>query len=370
MEHEKLEKITADLKDKYPKAGIEKIEIDEKKGTSSIFLRPNQKSLASLPDNVAIKMRTAENADILRRDWLTRQDLDLSIQQTPYMQDPKESYKRSMRYYYEFDMYGSHIDILTNFAAKGFENDLDDPKIKQFYDVWNFDVNFKQTLDWIFFDFFRIGMVRTYKIIGKYMPGVSYLSPIPGMKQARGDLQEITERADRIHQKRLAKIEAQMKELDGRKKDERDIKAELAARKKIWSKGFMPIAYTVLNPTLIDIDGSLLFNNTKVTLKPSAELVGLTKKSVTEMTDDDKLLIKLLPRDFKERVKEGKGIELDPLFVGEVDYRKQPYERYARPRGIKVFDALEYKKSLRQADLSTLDGITNFILKITIGNDE
>jgi hypothetical protein len=53
-----------------------------------------------------------------------------------------------------------------------------------------------------------------------------------------------------------------------------------------------------------------------------------------------------------------------------VDYRKQPYERYPRPRGIKVFEALEYKKALREADLSTLDGITNYILKVTIGNDQ
>jgi len=283
MNNQQLEKITADLKDKYPDAGIKKIEVDESTGKSTFFLNPSQKVLASLPSDVAVKMHTAENAGLLRRDWLDRSHLDLSIQQSPALEDPKASYKRSIKYYYEFDMYGSHIDILTNFAAKGFENDLDDEKIKQFYDVWNFDVNFKQVLDWIFFDFFRVGMVRTYKIIGKYTPGVSYLSPIPGMKQARGDLQEITERAERIHKKRLAKIDSEIKALDGRKKNERELKAELAARKKVWSKGFMPIAYTVLNPQLVEIDGSLLFNNTKVTLAPSDELIKLTKKSPSEM---------------------------------------------------------------------------------------
>ena len=35
-----------------------------------------------------------------------------------------------------------------------------------------------------------------------------------------------------------------------------------------------------------------------------------------------------------------------------------------------MFDTIEYKKALRAADLSTLDGITNYILKITIGSDE
>jgi hypothetical protein len=47
-----------------------------------------------------------------------------------------------------------------------------------------------------------------------------------------------------------------------------------------------------------------------------------------------------------------------------------PYERYAKPRSFRLFDTIEYKRSLKQADLSTLDGITNYILKITIGNDE
>jgi hypothetical protein len=64
------------------------------------------------------------------------------------------------------------------------------------------------------------------------------------------------------------------------------------------------------------------------------------------------------------------NIKLDSQYVGEVDYRKMPYERYPKPRGVKAFDSLEYKNSLREADLSTLDGITNSILKITIGSDE
>jgi len=82
------------------------------------------------------------------------------------------------------------------------------------------------------------------------------------------------------------------------------------------------------------------------------------------------LVLKLLPSDFKADVEKGGGVVLDPMFVGSVDYRKQPYERYPKPRGVKVFDSLEYKKSLREADLSTLDGITNYILKITVGNDD
>jgi hypothetical protein len=81
-------------------------------------------------------------------------------------------------------------------------------------------------------------------------------------------------------------------------------------------------------------------------------------------------MIKLLPSDFKSAVAKGGGIPLDSDYIGAVDYRKMPYDRYPKPRGVKAFEAIEYKNSLRQADLSTLDGITNYILKITIGNDE
>jgi hypothetical protein len=47
-----------------------------------------------------------------------------------------------------------------------------------------------------------------------------------------------------------------------------------------------------------------------------------------------------------------------------------PYERYPFPRGSRAFEALEFKDELRKADYSTLDGITNYILKITVGNDK
>jgi len=370
MDSMKLQKVTADLKEQYPEVGIQQIEVDEATGKSTFFLLPTKKVLATLPPEKAINLHgAAEFASTLRRDVIDRSVLDL-IKKSVSEEDPHAIFKRAIKYYYESDYYGSHIDILTNFASKGFENDLDDDKIKAFYDTWNFDVNFKQIIDWIFFDLFRVGMVRTYKIIGKYEPGISYLSAIPGAKKANGDLKEMSERAARIHQKRLQNLEDKLKTLDGRKKDERELKEELAAKKRVWSKGFMPIAYTILNPLLVEIEGSLLFDKTKVTLKPSDELKKLLKKPTSDLTEDEKTVLKLLPSDFKAAIEKGGGVVLDPLFVGAVDYRKQPYERYPKPRGVKVFDSLEYKNSLREADLSTLDGITNYILKITVGNDE
>jgi len=358
MDSKDIGKVTETIQKKYPQANIQKIEWDQSNGKAAFYLKPTQRLLASLPNDKAVHLRTApELASTLRRDVLDRTALDL-ISKSPHDEDPKEIFSRAIRYYFENDVYGSHIDILTNFAAKGFENDIDDEKIKSYYDTWCFDVNFKQVLDWIFFDFFRVGMVRTYKIIGKYEPGVSYLSPIPGQKLEKSILKEVGERAQRINDKKFDKA---TKELS---------KKDRAAKKKVWSKGYMPISYTVLNPTLIEIEGSLLFDKSKVKLTPSAELRRLLTKPPAELTEDEKEIIKLLPSEFKAAVAGGAGIDLDPMYVGAVDYRKMPYERYARPRGIKVFDSLDYKKALRQADLSTLDGISNYILKITVGSDE
>ena len=357
MDSKELGRITKELQTKYPEIGINKIEMGSGDGKAIFYMNPTNKVLASLPNDKAINLRTAEAASTLRRDAIDRSTLDL-ISKSPYEDDPRNIFTRAMKYYFENDVYGSHIDILTNFAAKGFENDIDDDKIKAYYDTWCFDVNFKQIIDWIFFDFFRIGMVRTYKIISKYEPGISYLSPIPGQKLERGIIKQVIERADRIQKKRE---ERAAKGLLGKKAK--------AAKKKVWSKGYLPIAYTILNPLLVTIKGSLLFNNTVVTLEPSAELREMLAKSGGDLTDEEKVIVKSLPSDFKSQVAAG-NIKLDSQYVGEVDYRKMPYERYPRPRGIKAFDSLEYKNSLRQADLSTLDGITNSILKITIGSDE
>jgi hypothetical protein len=327
MEKEKdLLKITADLRDKYPDLDIQKVEMGQD-GSASLYLRPNDKVLASM-----------EKSSILRRNYLTRTDLDLLAEKKkPSQVAPHSLYKRSYELYWDADLYGSVINTLANFAMKGFENDVGDPNIQHFFDSWVIDTNFNEVLEWIYLDFFRMGMVRTYKVLGKYEPKISYISNVPGKKPT--------------------KVKGWLNNL------------ETAAKKLKWSQSYMPIRYTVLNPLLVNIEGSLLFDQAKVTLEAPPELKKLFQKQAKDLTPEDKELIKLLPSEFKNAVKAGKPIELNPELVGKIDYRKQPYERYSRPRGVRAFDSFEYKSKLKEADISTLDGITNYILKITVGND-
>ena len=268
---------------------------------------------------------------VVNRTVLDRTYLDLQDKKPVSKKSAHDLYKQSANEYSVDPIYGASINVLSNFACKGFENDSEDLDLKYFFDCWCFDIGFEEVLECVFLDFFRMGMVRTYKILGKYTPGINNISDT--------------------------------KNSGAEKKDN-------AAAKTRWSKTNIPLKYTILNPNFVEIEGSLLFGDTKTTLKPNAELKELFKKPTKELTVEEKNLIQKLPSQFKKSLKEGKNIELDPVLVGEVDYRKMPYERYGLPRGRRVFESLNYKKSLRDADLSTLDGITNYILKITVGSDK
>jgi len=327
MRKDTMQKVTAELKEKYPEIGLHAIEVDDKSGKATFYMEPTKKTLAHLPP---------EKAATITRDPIDRQVLDL-IKKDPYTEDYKESFSRAIKYYYTEPEVGSVVNLLTNLAQKGFENDIDDDNIRSFYDLWAFDVKLTEILEWIFLDFFKVGHVTTYKAIAKYEPRVSYLSPVPGQKI---------------------------------KSPKKSTGQESGAKKNIWSKGHMPIAYTVLNPLLVTVDGSLLFDQQKITLEPPPELRALLNKPQGELSLSEKELIKILPSDLKKTAQEGGNIILDPRLVGQITYRKQPYERYAKPRSTRIFESIEYKKSLREADLSTLDGISNYILKITIGSDE
>lgn len=335
-----FKKITADLQKKYPDVGIRSIDIDESSGKSTIYLDPKQKSLAFLEDAVTPHI-FKEKASTITRDVLSRDYTELLGEKPVHLEDPKKLYKRALKYYYTEPIVGTTLNILSSLACKGFENDIDDPNIKNFFDTWAFDVKFEEFLEWVFLDVFRTSHVTTYKNVAKYEPRVSNISPIAGQKPKK------------------------VKKATGKQA----LKEEAAA-KKLWSKGHLPVGYTVLNPLLVTIDGNLMFDKVAVKLTPPDELGELLKKDKKDLSVEEQELIKILPTELKKAAENGDEYILDSRLVGNITYRKAPYERYARPRSARVFDSIEYKEALRRADLSTLDGISNHILKITIGSDE
>lgn len=333
---------------KYENLDIQSAEYDEDKGQlqMQVALRGGpqvgqlpagvevvEESAADMVGAVMPLSYAAGSVTRLELDPLIRSDLDL-LKPSVLQDSPQQIYARSIEYYRTKDVYGSAINVMTNFASKGFENDLDDETIKNFFDNWVIDVGFDDIVEKIFFDFFRVGIIRTYKILGKFEPKINYLSPIPG--QAPKKVSKTT-----------------------------------AVTKNRFSKSFIPIGYTILNPVMIEIKGSLMFGQTATFLKKEAgkEIKAILELPTKDLSDFEKKVIKHLPANFKNAIKKGEDIPLDPNLIGEVDYRRMPYERYPLPRGSRAFEAVEFKDELRKADYSTLDGITNYILKITVGND-
>jgi hypothetical protein len=337
-----FDKIKKELGDKYPNIQfLDIVENEETPGAVSMKVRVGAKELAYLDKNSRISplidvcrqsSASAGNTSVVSRSPLSRTDLD-NVESSVLNQTPQDLYQRSIDYYKVKDIYGTVIRTLSNFASNGFENDIDDDNIKGFFDNWCMDIGIDALVDQIFFDFFRVGLVRTYKVLGKYEPNINIYSDVVSTK-------EMSTKA-------------------------------LAARKKRWSKAHLPIQYTILNPTLIEIAGSLLFNQSVVTIKAEAlsDLRDMIKNE-SSLSPQQRDILRAVPRDMKDAAINNKPYPLDPSLVGEVDYRRQPYERYPMPRGISAFESIEYKDELRKADLSTLDGISNYILLITVGNDE
>jgi len=233
-----FDKVKEEINKKYPNVKVIDIE-DDNDGSLSMKVSVGNKELAYLDNNSRnhpiklIGFDSASSNSIYRRDALTRSDLDL-MDKSVLKSTPQELFKKSMDYYYTKDIYGTVIRNLSNFASTGFENDIDDEKIKLFFDNWGMDIGFDSLIEQIFFDLFRVGMVRTYKVLGKYTTNINTF-----------------------------------KSIDFSASDNDN--SDSAARKYRWSKEHIPIQYTILNPLLIEIEGSLLFGQTYVVLKAAAE---------------------------------------------------------------------------------------------------
>ena len=342
-----IRKEIEDFKKDYPNVELSGIMPGDETGQYKFMFRPKLATLdpyaqAGVDVPAELKDKFNLNASVMYRDPLTRQDLDL-MKPDVVNEAPHKLYRKMRGYYRSKDVFGSFINTMVNLAMSGFENDCEDLAIKEFYDNWCQDIDIKQTLEWIFQEFYTTGFVRTYKVLGKYEPQVNRLKFVNKPPQPKAP-----------------------------KKASAETVKEFAERKKKWSKGYIPLSYTVLNPEQIEIKGSVMFNQTRVVLRPNDEMAELIKKENTEtpLTEFEKKLLDEIPSEVKSAMRAGREVELDPEFVGEVDYRRMPWEKYPMPPFARVIEVLEYKERLREADYSTIDGITSEILVVTVGDKD
>lgn len=211
-----------------------------------------------------------------------------------------------MREYYETDgLFGTVIDILVQFSIDDtIQNVTDDQRVKDFFDAVVETSNLRSALRWAILEYYLVSNVWPYRN-----------TPKARMRGRNG-------------------VEVPVYE------------------------------WTVLNPDYVEVTGSLLFNRSKVTVKPNEDL----REMVNELDRRD--LSRFLPTRFINLIKRGDNIPLEEDQVYHIARNKQPYQRYAPVQFRRLIRPLRIKEKYMQMDLATANGIINQIIVFKLGNDQ
>lgn len=228
--------------------------------------------------------------------------------------DPHDKMRFAMELYEKEPVVGAVIDLMVDFSASGFTNECEDQEVKKLFDTWSKEIKFAELIEGIFLEFYRSGNVTIY-------------------------------RSDK----------------------NATVKKTTKSKRKSSTKAYeFPAGYTILNPLSVYVDGLLMFNQEIVSLQLNDQII----KMIRDATTPDYVLAQL-PSEFVQAVRGGKArVPLNPELVSRLTRRKQPYERYASPFLERVFETILYKRKLRLMDMSTIEGIINQLVTVTVGNDE
>lgn len=121
--------------------------------------------------------------------------------------------------------------------------------------------------------------------------------------------------------------------------------------------------YTILNPLNVTLKTLEIPGIKKAYLKLGSDFISLISSKKDEVS-------KILPPEISKNInRDTTEIELPPEVFSMVTKDKQPYEEWALPLTSHAFEALDYKREIREMDKATVKGIRNRILKVTIGSD-
>lgn len=304
--------------------------------------------------------------DIRYRDILGGSYLDLRDKGAEETEALK-LYKRSSDEYYKTGIYGTHLDMLSNFAATGFYNEINNPEIKEFYDSWAKDTKFVDLVGKIFHNLFKYSVCYVLRATGPYEPHSDGISSVPG-KEPNGSTK--SGKKARMAHLIASKIRDEM---PGMVLDYEEFSKRYS--REYSATGGYPIAYTLLDPQYVKMDGPGFFGATTISIT-SKGLSGL-KKTLEKIKNDPSKVssevkegLKMLPSAMKNAALEGGDYVFKEGEVSVIFLRKMDSEVYAKPRGARAFDAFDYRDELKKADFATVDGIYNYILKVTVGDKD
>ena len=133
--------------------------------------------------------------------------------------------------------------------------------------------------------------------------------------------------------------------------------------KRMKGGKLLPSAYTVLNPLDIYPQGN----------GPKADLylnVDKNPEFMSALKEEVGLAAQLFDLKAGKQMKNDKGVKLNPENVKRILRMCQPYEPMARPMMKRAFQDLYLKAKMKEMDLSTVNGVINQIIKVTIGDKD
>jgi hypothetical protein len=128
-------------------------------------------------------------------------------------------------------------------------------------------------------------------------------------------------------------------------------------------RGTVYFDFAVLNPLFVEVDGPLIFDSTRIGVRPSAEIIKMVKDKKTEQ-----LALRKIPLGLRKAVESGSLYFPDDILMSRISRKRSSYERYATPYLTRVFEPVLLKRRMREADLALNETVRNVLVTFTIGD--
>jgi len=310
--------------------------------------------------------REVARLDIKYRDQLKNSYLDLRDKPAEEVEAIK-LYARSDQEYYRTGIYGTTLDLLSDFSAAGFYNEINNLEVKEYFDSWVKDSNFINTVKKIFHNLYKYNVCYVMPAYGPYEPNMDGISSIPGKEPNKSSRTGLKASVAYFLNEMVRKETGS--DMDFEKFSHLYSSTEMGAK-----TGQMPIAYTLLDPKNITIMPSGFFNKSGIIYRKAG--YKQIKAFLKAIDDDAKInksskdVIKFLPSGLKKAIEDNQDYYFQDGEIHVLNLRKEDFEGYAKPKGSRAFDSFDYKDELKKADFATVDGIYNYILKVTVGDKD
>ncbi len=302
---------------------------------------------------------------------------------TNFESAPEEAMRLAEKYFRADSIAGKVIELMAQFSIAGMRHQLNDEKVKQFYDQWAYQVGFTSVLQRVFLNYYLYGNVYILKTLvnfkqGPIDPNFKYQIDPESSAKAFVDIDPA-----------IAKlyVESYNKYLNDEisAEDMIDIETEClsrarAARKNVWSKSMIPGNFTILDPKAIELHGPGDFglgvmtytvsDTFKKMINDPTSVVQGVKLNPQQIAYQKKLILQI-PKDIIAQIKSGSNkIVLDPNLVSSVHRMKLDFETLAYPLMTRAFKALHMKNRLREMDNAVINSLIGQMIIIKVGSDK